>query len=252
MMTRGLSDEQLDLALAAELQAALLPKRCPIDCAHQVAAARNRMCGTIGGDFHDFIRINEDQVALLIGDVVGHGVRSSLLMAQIMGYLRSEPESRNRPSQVVADLNRMLISLGNDTDSVLPCSLFYTVMDAPTGVCFYVNAGHPKPFLCDRNTGKTHHLGSSNLLLGIQESVMEEGCITFLPGQRLVMYTDGIVDAANPADEHFGDRNLRHLIQCHMDRDPAELTEVVFQALDEFCQGTTQKDDQTVVVVDRL
>jgi len=80
-------EHELDLALAAQLQAALLPASCPSDCPHQSAAARNRMCGRVGGDFHDFLRINPDQTAILVGDVVGHGVRAALLMAKIMGFL---------------------------------------------------------------------------------------------------------------------------------------------------------------------
>ena len=68
------TEQEQDLALAAELQAALLPRACPSACPHHVAAARNRMCVGVGGDFYNFIRINEDQIALIIGDGVGHGV----------------------------------------------------------------------------------------------------------------------------------------------------------------------------------
>ena len=109
----------LDLALAAELQAALLPKSCPSDCPNHVAAARNRMCAGVGGDFYDFLRINDEQIALVIGDVVGHGVRASLIMAQIMGFLRSEPSRLPRPMQLVSSLNDMLIDLGDKIGSVL-------------------------------------------------------------------------------------------------------------------------------------
>jgi len=110
-----------DLALAAELQAALLPSACPTDCVHQEAAARNRMCGRVGGDFYDFIRINEDQVAVVIGDVVGHGVRASLLMAKIMGHLRGKPADRNRPGELIADLNDTLFGPGRPHRG-RPCS----------------------------------------------------------------------------------------------------------------------------------
>src|ERR1035437_6194964 len=111
-----LSEDEQDLALGAQLQEAPLPSSCPVDCDHQVAAARNRMCGTVGGDFHDFIRVNEDQVAIMVGDVVGHGVRASLLMAQIMGYFRSTAADKlTRPTPVISALNAMLIDLGERT-----------------------------------------------------------------------------------------------------------------------------------------
>ena len=163
------SEQELDLALAADLQSALLPKRCPTDCPHHVAAARNRMCGNVGGDFYDFIRINDEQIALVIGDVVGHGVRASLVMAQIMGFLRSGPAGLSRPAQMVMQLNRMLLDLGNSIDWVLPCSLIYGVIDAPSGVGLFVNAAHPRPFVCDRNKAAYLRLGQTNILLGVDD-----------------------------------------------------------------------------------
>ncbi|MFP3937089.1 MAG: SpoIIE family protein phosphatase, partial [Phycisphaerae bacterium] len=79
------TESDVELALAAELQAALLPRECPDDCPHQKAAARNRMSGAVGGDFYTFLRLHRDQIAILIGDVVGHGVHAALVMSQIMG-----------------------------------------------------------------------------------------------------------------------------------------------------------------------
>jgi sigma-B regulation protein RsbU (phosphoserine phosphatase) len=246
------TEEGLDLALAAELQAALLPKSCPMDCSHQAAAARYRMCRTIGGDFYDFIRINDDQVALVIGDVVGHGVRASLLMAQIMGFLRTDPPKRSRPGQVVKELNRMLIDLGERTSSVMTCTVLYAVIDSPTGMAFFVNAGHPRPDLCDRVKCMTMHLGPRNMLLGVQEFEPEEACLTFTPGQRLVLHTDGVTDAANPPGEHFGEPRLHELINRHFDSPPDQCAEAVFQAVEDFRAGAPQNDDETIVVVDRL
>lgn len=246
------TEHEQDLALAAELQAALLPKQCPSDCPHQVAAARNRMCATIGGDFHDFIRINRDQTAILVGDVVGHGVRSSLLMAQIMGWLRSEPAHRSRPAQVVGELNRMLIDLGERTDSILPCTLFYAVLDLPSGIAFFVNAGHPKPLLCDANKGTVLPLGDNNLLLGVDAFEPEEGCHTFQPGQRLVLYTDGITDAMNVQGDFFGSHRLRELIHATIRETPSRCSDLVFQAIDTHRATAPQQDDETLVVLDRL
>ena len=110
-------DDQMDLALAAELQAALLPKACPTDCPHEESAARNRMCGSVGGDFYDFIRANDDQIVIMIGDVVGHGIRAAMVMARLMGYLHSKPPSIVRPKTIVEDLNDMLIELGQRTET---------------------------------------------------------------------------------------------------------------------------------------
>lgn len=244
-------DEQ-ELALAAELQAALLPKRCPIQCEHQVTAARNRMCGSVGGDFYDFIRISDEQIAVVIGDMVGHGVRASLLMANIMGWLRSERGNYSRPTEVITALNRMLIDLGNRIGTPMPCSIFYLVLDQPTGLGMFVNAGHPRPFLCNREKCSTFHLGDRNMLLGVEEFTPEEGCNVFAPGQRLVLYTDGILDAANPQGIHFGKERLGQLIAQGQDLTPDQLADAVFAAVDHFRDGHRQIDDETIVVFDRV
>ena len=238
--------------LAAELQAALLPRRCPAQCEHQMTAARNRMCGSVGGDFYDFIRINEDQVGIVIGDMVGHGVRASLLMANIMGWLRSEPANRSRPIQVVTELNRQLVDLGNRTGSIIPCSMFYMVIDQPTGNSFFINAGHPRPFLCDRNRCFTLALGAKNMLLGVEDFNPEEGCHLFEPGQRLVLYTDGITEALDAAGTSFGKNRLGHIINQSREKSPQDLADGVFTELDRFRNGARQTDDETVVVFDRI
>jgi sigma-B regulation protein RsbU (phosphoserine phosphatase) len=246
------TDRDLDLALAAELQAALLPKSCPSSCVHQVAAARNRMCSHVGGDFYDFIRINQDQTALVIGDVVGHGVRASLIMAQIMGYLRSRSRDHARPVRMVTRLNEMLLDLGEKTNSVMSCSAFYMLLDHPTGVGFLVNAGHPRPYLCDRNTCEVVSLGSGDLLLGVERIEPTQMCHTFEPGQRLVLYTDGTVEAANPAADRFGQRRLQDVITAHTQSDADQLADAVFKAVADFRGSAEQEDDETVVVVDRV
>jgi len=245
-------ERDLDLALAAELQAALLPKACPHDCPHQVAAARNRMYAGVGGDFYDFIRLNDDQIALVIGDVVGHGIRAALIMTQIMGFLRSASGMASRPTQIVAALNEMLVDLGDRVNSALPCSLLYGVIDAPTGSGFFVNAAHPIPLICDREKDTITHLGHSDLLVGIEEFEPSEICHTFVPGQRLVMFTDGILEASDPAHEQFGEARLERIVGECVGNDPDACAEAVFRAVEAFRRDSRQRDDETIVVIDRV
>jgi len=243
---------QSDLALAAELQRALLPGRPPTDVPHQQAAARNRMCGTVGGDFCDFIPLHDDQIALLIGDVVGHGVRAALLMAQIAGYLRSRQAEHSRPAAVIRGLNRLLIDLGQRTDGVLPCTLFYAVLDAPTGLLLFVNAGHPGPFLCSRKTCLGALAGAQNMLLGVEPFEPEEGCHSFQPGERLVLYTDGIVEAADAKGELFGQARLHEALSAQADASPDGCADVMLRAVDAFRGPAPRTDDETLVVIDRV
>jgi sigma-B regulation protein RsbU (phosphoserine phosphatase) len=247
-----LQEDQQDLALAAELQTALLPPRCPEDIPHQAAAARNRMCRRLGGDFYDFIRLNDDQIALVVGDVVGHGVRAALLMAQVTAFFRLQVRQLTRPVELVAAINRMLLDLGDRVGAVLPCSLFYALIDAPSGICFYVNTGHPKPYLCDAGSGRTHPMGSHDFLLGVEKFLPDEMCHTFVPGQRMVIYTDGIADSANQDGERFGTHRLRELIADHAADTCEGLADAVFDAVADFRAGQPMTDDETIVVVDRV
>lgn len=248
----GDPEEQLDLALAAELQAALLPSLHPPAYPHQKIAALNRMCGSVGGDFYDFIPIHGDQIAVVVGDVVGHGVRASLLMAKIMGTLRSDPTACSRPKQMIVTLNRMLLDLGDRIGTVVPCSVFYAVLDAPSGVSFFITAGHPMPFLCRPGQCAPLHLGPQNMLLGVEDYEPKEACHTFQPGERLILYTDGILDAMDPEGERFGDGRLGEVIQQNVHGSAEQCARSIFQSAEDFRRGTRQSDDETVVVIDRV
>ena len=238
--------------MAAQLQAALLPKACPGRCPHQAIGARNRMCQTVGGDFYDFLSLNDEQIVIVIGDVIGHGVRASLLMSKIMGSLRADSRDRSRPASAVNALNTMLIDLGNEIDTILSCSLLYTVIDLPTGMGFLINAGHPPPVICDRAKNVTHQVGQHDLVLGVEAYEPHELCHTFTPGERLVMYTDGIVEAANDRRELFGRRRLLDTLSDCADIGPQATADAVMDAVDVFRGDAPQSDDESVVVVDRL
>ena len=220
MDSERISERDTDLALAAELQSVLLPRSCPSDCPNHVVAARNRMCTSIGGDFYDFIKLNDDQLALVVGDVIGHGIRAALIMTQIMGYLRSRASSLTRPTEVATELNEMLIELGAKVGAVLPCSLVYGVVDWPTGTGFFVNAGHPVPIICNRERETCAQLGQTDMLLGIEEYEPTEVCYTFVPGERMVLFTDGVLDALNAEGEPFGAERLGGVICEHVNDDP--------------------------------
>jgi len=248
----SVSQDDLDLALAAELQAALMPSDWRIDSPDYRAAAMNRMCGRVGGDFCDFIRLNSDQVAAAIGDVGGHGVRASLLMARVMGLLRSRPPECSRPADLVRKVNEMLLGLGDKLGTAMSCSLFYVVLDTPTDTAFFVNAGLPLPVLSDRRSGLALRLGPHGSPLGIQECEPVEGCHTFTPSERLTVYTDGVVRAADRADQQFGMDRLENVLRNWAQAPCDACVRAVFDAVDAFRRGGRQRDDATVLVVDRL
>ncbi len=247
-----LTEQELDLKLAAQLQAALLPEGCPLECEHHVAGTRNRMCGSVGGDFYDFIHLNRDQSAIVIGDVVGHGVQAALLMAQITGFLRSDTADRSRPTRMVKALNDMLCHLGDQMDSVMCCTMLYMVFDAPSGVSIMCNCGHPRPFLYNRDRCTPWHWGQHDILLGVEPFEPTEICHTFMPNERLVMHTDGLTEAMNGEQELYGDGRLRELIRASTSLSPQEVADAVMQSVDDFRGGAERTDDETIVVIDRV
>ena len=174
-----------------------------------------------------------------------------MMMARITGFLRSDPARRSRPVQVVAELNDMLLELSDRTGCVMPCSLLYAVIDAPSGIGFFVNAGHPRPLLCRGRSCTTMHFGDHNLLLGVDAFEPEESCHTFVDGERIVLYTDGITEAQNASHEHFDDERLHDVVVGCAECEPQQLAESVFSEVDRFRNGAPQKDDETVLVIDR-
>jgi sigma-B regulation protein RsbU (phosphoserine phosphatase) len=126
------------------------------------------------------------------------------------------------------------------------------VIDAPSGLALFINTGHPRPYLCDQTTGEIAPLGSQDFILGFQYFTPEEMCHSFTSGQRMVLYTDGILDAINRAGQRFGRNRLLGLISQHAHGDPEALAEAVMDEVSQFRGKATQFDDETVVVLDRM
>jgi len=246
------SESELDVALAAELQADLMPSDWHIDAPNYQAAALNRMCGRVGGDFCDFMRINSDQVAAAVGDVGSHGVRASLLMARIMGMLRRRPPECARPSAIARMLNEMLLDLGDRLGTAMNCSLFYAVLDTPTGAAFFVNNGMPLPMLTDRGSGIVLRLGPRGATLGVRDFQTEEACHTFTPGQRLTLCSDGVFDAADHMGMPFGEERVDSVLRNYVKAPCRACAQAVFSAVDDFRHGARQRDDETILIIDRL
>lgn len=241
--------EKADLQLAAAVQKALLNGNLP-ECRCGRMVLENRMSGQVGGDFYFFRELNQDQVALAIGDVVGHGVGPALIMTMILGLLQGHPQDSRRPSRMVGYVNDQLVKLGGQVDHYITCSLFYGVVDLPSGILLYVNAGHPEPIVCNRRQTICHELPPTTMLLGVQQGILPESCHQFAQHDRVVLYTDGITEACDEQDQPFGEDRFRDLIRQCGSEDPRELTRRIFQVVDDFCGRRQPADDQTLVVID--
>ena len=238
-----------DMQLAAAVQEALLTESLP-QCKCGQMVLRNRMCRDIGGDFYYFRQLGQDQVALVIGDVVGHGTSAALVMTLIMGVLRADRPDQRRPSRVVEVINESLLRLGDRIGHPITCTLIYGIVDLPSGLLLYVNAGHPHPIICNRLRCAAKELRPTTMMLGVQSGVSHERCHNFVKGDRLILFTDGIVESRDDTDDLFGIERLTETIVSSGCIEPERLAQNVFDQIDRFTRHAPRQDDQTLVIVD--
>lgn len=241
--------DKQDMQLAAAVQAALLNGDLP-QCRCGRMVLKNRMSGEVGGDFYHFHQLCQDQVIFAIGDVEGHGMGAALLMTLILGQLRADRKDLRRPSQFVAGINDLLVRLGEQINTPITCSMIYGILDLPSGILLYVNAGHPHPIICNRDDAGVRHLPPTTMLLGVQPGVTDESCHQFRQRDRLVLFTDGIVDAANIERQPFTIERLRGTVKEYAPENPEKLADRVLADVQEYCRDDNPQDDQTLVIID--
>ncbi len=200
---------QRDMELAAQIQADLLPKTAPEIPGYDIAGI-SLPAHIVEGDYFDFIPLGEGRLAFAVGDVAGKGVSASLYMAVCRTLLRAEAVRSGSAGACLELVNRGLCM---QNESGMFMTLFYGVLDPPTGALEYANAGHTLPYLL-RAGGVLEEVNSARgpALGMLEESAYPTGTVRLQRGDRLTMYTDGIVDTVNGKEEEFGDARFRELL----------------------------------------
>lgn len=242
---RELHEQELEQA--REIQQSLLPKHIPqlpgfaIDGAWEPARL-------VGGDYFDVIRLSETKLGICIADVVGKGVSAALLMANVQASVRAFATESTSPSVLCARVNSVLCS------SISPgkfVTFFYGVLDSERRVLEYTNAGHLHPVVL-RAGGDVQELTNGGAVLGVfPEWQYRDARLQFRGGDRLLMFTDGITEAAVPGGEEFGDQRLVESARKYAGRVTEEIKEFLMADLKQFCAFQLQ-DDATLVVVSAL
>ena len=232
-----------DMEQAAELQRKLLPGTAPVVDGYTLEGY-NLPCRTVGGDYYDFVPYSDGRMAILVGDVSGKGMPAALLMSSLQTAVHLLAEDSPTPLAMTNRLNRLLCAkrLGNRF-----ITFFFGVLDPATGVFEYVNAGHNPPLLL-RADGSLEELAATGLILGIiPQAVYESATTTLEAGDRLVLFSDGITEAAPPADldNEYGEERLAQHARARSSMD--EISASVLA----WCVNETT-DDLTLVMVDRL
>jgi len=238
---------EFELELSAKVQQALLPQQVPAIPGLELAAF-SRPADIVGGDYFDFFRFRDETHGLVIGDVAGHGMSASLLMASLQASLRTLVPDYEAPAEVVRRLNLLFCHNIHLTKFV---TLFLARFDSQTPTLTYCNAGHNPPLLFRaRSNGKEplSWLGPTGAAIGlVEEFPFGAETVTLEPGDILMLYTDGVTEAINPQEEEFGQERLAELVRQNSDRPAQELIRAVRHRLQEFSNGQPLADDITIV-----
>lgn len=229
---------------AREIQSRLLPTSIPQIKDYEIAAMTQPL-RHVGGDFYDVVRISETQTALCIADVSGKGMPAALLMSSLQAALRPLMWDTRSPRELCSRLNRILCDIAPVGKFV---SLFYAVLDSKDNRLTYCNAGHNPPLLVRAN-GTASELNAAGAVLGqFPDWVYEQSDLQLQPGDRLMMFTDGLIEACNQNDEPFGEENLVRIARENQGLAADELKSCLIGAASKHC-GIRFQDDATMIVL---
>ncbi|MGZ8217423.1 PP2C family protein-serine/threonine phosphatase [Methylomagnum sp.] len=237
-----------EVALAAQLQRQLLPAP-DIDLPGVRGLATLLTSSEVGGDYYDRYTVDGRYAVLLVGDVSGHGVAAGTLVSAVKaGVNILAAEGERVPERILARLNRTLLNTAQQT---LYMTMFAACLDTLTGELAYANAGHQFPYLYRAMLGTLEMLDAGGLPLGKSEQAEYPPASTELDlGDRLFLYTDGIVEELNPAEEPFGYERLEGLLQAHAEGEFTALRDTLLDALTQHAGRTTFEDDVTLFSVE--
>jgi phosphoserine phosphatase RsbU/P len=236
-----------ELEVAREIQLAMLPTGT-YSAGDADICGVTRPANTVGGDFYDVLPLRDGRVIVTIGDVAGKGSPAALLMALLLAVLRTLVDEELEARELVGRLNRQIC---RHTPGSRFITLFYAVYTPGSGALTYVNAGQNPPLL-RRADGTIQRLEGTGVALGMFEGstygAMET---TILPGDLLVMYSDGITEAENPAGEPFEESGLEGIVAARGSETPAELAPAILRAVEAHARDSRFTDDLTVLIVKR-
>jgi phosphoserine phosphatase RsbU/P len=239
-----------ELEVAREIQLAMLPTGTYVAGDAEICGV-TRPANTVGGDFYDVLPLVDDpeeRVIVTIGDVAGKGSPAALLMALLLAVLRTLVDEKLEACALVARLNTQIC---RHTPGSRFITLFYGVYTPSTGALTYVNAGQNPPLL-RRADGTIERLGGTGIALGMFEgSTYEAVTTTVRHGDLLVLYSDGVTEAENPAGQPFEESGLERFVAARGTDSPAMLAPGILHAVEAHARDSRFTDDLTVLILKR-
>jgi serine phosphatase RsbU (regulator of sigma subunit) len=238
-----------ELELAHQIQLSILPHQLPRLPGLDIAA-RFLPMASVGGDFYDFIHIGDKQLGILIADVSGHGLSSALIASMLQVALAGQVAHASHPDKVLVGLNRAVS--GKFSNNFVTAA--YVYVDLEDNLIRYAGAGHPPFIQFRRATGRAGQIMENGLVLGILEDTPYDSLeIPLEPGNRHVLYTDGILEAANPAKEMYGAEHLMQFVERNCSLNADQLADALLADVARWTEQSeeqNQQDDLTLLVFD--
>jgi sigma-B regulation protein RsbU (phosphoserine phosphatase) len=242
----SLTDE---MRAAARIQTSILPRTLP-STENLEVAVRYAPMTAVAGDLYDFTAVRPGSIGILVADVTGHGVPAALVASMVKIAVSTQTGLYGEPAKIITGLNSILCheAFGQYATAV------YVYFDEANRVARYSAAAHPPPLLWRRSTQTLHKLNEPGLLLGVRpdEKYLETE-FTLLGGDRLLLYTDGLIEAENAAGQSFGDVVLAQFIEAQQNLGAEPFVEQLLKEVLAWSRESGrpgQSDDITVVVVD--
>ncbi len=239
---------QNELDIASNMQQSLLPSHFPEGATFQVFG-RMEPARNVGGDFFDILNREQGRLGVVVADVSDKGVPAALFMMSSRTLIRAMSIGSATPGEVLASVNELLLE---DNDSTMFVTLFYAVYDPENGTFTYANGGHNPPLLVHSDGSSEELPLTGGIALGlVPDFEYEEHTLRLMPGDALILYTDGVTEAMNEDQEEFGVPRLVDVFEAAPPVDAEDTTGRVFLAVHDFAGDADQSDDITCMVLHR-
>jgi len=236
-----------EMEMASQLQNSLLPQEFP-PCGCVDFFVVYKPVSEAGGDFYDATELTEESMGFAQVDVSGHGVSAAMIGAMFKMAFQSFAKSTPSPARLMGIMNDSLFRVLPDSDFL---TVFYGVLHTKTLELVFTNAGHPKPLLYRQDSGSVDELEDGGPLMGAFPGMeYDEGSIVLKLGDRLLIFTDGVTEAARCSDNNqfYGDDRLRETFLKSCEMEPSSALPYMMNDLEEFREGSTFDDDVTMML----